>query len=125
MADIKLENFKGFELEFNFDEIAKKHADNLADEINANISKEGWSGDYANSWGVVERGTEGNKAYIVRSTQYQLTHLLENGHIIANKKSGVGWSAPRPHIKPALDYESKAFLNDVENMKIDLKNKGG
>ena len=119
MADIKLENFNGFVLEMDFDKIAKEHAEELARKINSNISKEGWGGKYADSWEVAQR----KDVYIVHSTAYQLSHLLENGHLIVNKKGGVGWSAPRPHIKPAVNMEIPAFIKDVENMKIDLKEK--
>ena len=124
MANIKLEDFKGFKIEMNFDEIAEKHAKALAEQINSNASKHGW-GDYAKSWTVTKKRIKGEDAFIVHSTIYQLAHLLEKGHLIVNKKGGVGWSAPREHIKPASDYEVKAFYDDVKNMKIKSENKGG
>lgn len=123
MADIKLENFKGFKVDMNFDAIAEKHAKALAEQINSNASRFGW-GDYAKSWKVTKKKIKGEDEFIVHSTIYQLAHLLENGHLIVNKKGGIGWSAPRPHIKPASDYEVKVFYDDVKKMKISLKNEG-
>lgn len=117
----KLENFKGFNIDIDFDRIAKEHAEHLAEEINANISRQGWEGDYANSWGVTKRQRGDKTTFIVHSSAYRLSHLLENGHLIVNKNGGVGWSAPRKHIKPAVDNELPSFYRDVENIKINLK----
>lgn len=121
--DIKLEDFKGFKVDINFDEIAKKNADELAKKINQNIQSEGWTGTYANSWDVVERKYSKDTSYIVRSKVYQLSHLLENGHMIVNKKSGVGWSAPRPHIMPAYRVQRDQFLREVDNIDVKLEEK--
>ena len=121
--DIKLEDFNGFKIDINFDEIAKKNADELAKKINQNIQQKGWTGSYANSWGVVERKYSKDTSYIVRSEVYQLSHLLENGHFIVNAKNRVGKAAPRPHIMPAYRIQRDQFLREVENIDVKLEEK--
>ena len=44
------------------------------------------------------------------ATNWQLTHLLENGHVIVNKKNGVGWASAKPHIKPTYDDLKPKFV---------------
>lgn len=45
----------------------------------------------------------GETTYIVYSTQYRLTHLLEHGHVIRNRSGGPVYGMTRafPHWKPA------------------------
>lgn len=57
-------------------------------------------GKYARGWKVkpspgLLHGT------IVYNTQYQLTHLLENGHVIANQYGTYGRVSGQKHIEPA------------------------
>lgn len=56
------------------------------------------TGSYAKGWKV---GTRRGSDYIVHNaTDYQLTHLLENGHVIRNKKGTYGRAPAHKHIKP-------------------------
>lgn len=45
----------------------------------------------------------GETTYVVYSTQYRLTHLLEHGHVIRNRAGGPVYGMTRafPHWKPA------------------------
>lgn len=54
-------------------------------------------------------------AIIHNPKKYRLTHLLEKGHLITNKKGGVGFAAPFPHFRPAFDKWSYAFYTDLKN----------
>ena len=46
-------------------------------------------------------------------TDYQLTHLLENGHVIRNKKGTYGRAPAHPHIKPIEAKNSEEYVNNV------------
>lgn len=51
-----------------------------------------------------------NKIIVHNKTNYQLTHLLEKGHV----KRGGGRVAPRVHIRPAEQRAIENFLEKVE-----------
>lgn len=57
---------------------------------------------YAEGWRVSKK----RKADLVvhNATNYQLTHLLENGHLIVNKKGTYGRTHPIKHIAPAEEW---------------------
>ena len=60
------------------------------------------TGSYAKGW-TTKR--EGEMDIIVHNrTDYQLTHLLENGHVIKNKKGVYGRTHPIKHIKPVEEW---------------------
>lgn len=52
---------------------------------------------------------------------YRLTHLLENGHLNTNVKGGIGWVAPRPHIRPAFDDSKNVFEYEMKKVGADVK----
>ena len=65
------------------------------------------SGEYASGWTVKK---ESRKSIIVHnSTHYQLTHLLENGHVIRNKKGTYGRAPAHKHIKPVETWANNEF----------------
>lgn len=74
-------------------------------------------GSYAKSWKYDESGSQlGEKSYVVRNAKhYQLTHLLEHGHII--KKTGRR-STAFAHIEPAERNAIERFTDKVEGMKL-------
>ena len=74
------------------------------------------TGAYAKDWAVKsERGAGGSMIYTVHNTKhYQLTHLLENGHIIRNKKGEYSRAPAHPHIKQARDRAEQKLLAELE-----------
>lgn len=102
------------------DEFSEKVNDVLAEaaDSTANESVEKLSntsprrtGEYANGWRVkkIERGY-----VVVHNVHYQLTHLLENGHVIRNKKGTYGRTSGKKHIKPVETWANKEFQRKIE-----------
>lgn len=61
---------------------------------------------YATGWAMnVQRGPLGAKTVTVyNKTKPQMTHLLENGHVIANKYGQYGRTQPIKHIEPVEEW---------------------
>ena len=77
-------------------------------------------GSYAKSW---TKKKEGNALGVFNYTiynakHYQLTHLLEFGHIIATGKRAGQRSKAFPHIAPVNKSASEQFVRSVESMKL-------
>ena len=65
------------------------------------------TGAYANGWRAEKKS---DKNIIVHnSDHYQLTHLLENGHVIRNKKGTYGRAPGHKHIKPVETWGNREF----------------
>lgn len=60
------------------------------------------SGAYSKGWGVKKEGEM--DVYVYNRTMPGLTHLLENGHVIRNKKGTYGRVSPRKHIAPVEEW---------------------
>lgn len=74
-------------------------------------------GSYAKSWTKKKEGNVlGVTSYTIHNAKhYQLTHLLEFGHIIA----GTGRrSKAFPHIDAVNKSASEQFIREVEGMKL-------
>ena len=73
------------------------------------------SGSYSKGWAVKR---EGEMDVIIHNrTDYQLTHLLENGHVIRNKKGTYGRTNGIKHIAPveewAVDELPRRIMEDI------------
>lgn len=73
------------------------------------------SGSYAKGWSVKREGDM--DAVVHNKTDYQLTHLLENGHVIKNKKGTYGRTRGIKHIAPveewAADELPRRIMEDI------------
>lgn len=74
------------------------------------------TGSYARGWSVKrERGSGGINTVTVRNkTDYQLTHLLENGHVIRNKKGEYGRTNGIKHIAPVEEWANNELPAEIE-----------
>lgn len=74
------------------------------------------TGDYAKGWKLKrEPGRNGiNDVTIHNATDYHLTHLLENGHVVRNKKGTYGRTNGVKHIAPVEDYFNTEVINEIE-----------
>ena len=89
-------------------ESARDTAEEAADKLRNTSPRQ--SGAYANGW-VADRK---DKGWIVHNaTNYQLTHLLENGHVIRNKKGTYGRTSGIKHIKPVETWANREFQNKI------------
>lgn len=70
------------------------------------------TGSYAKGWRVKKDGDMTQTVH--NATDYQLTHLLENGHIIRNKKGTYGRTSGRKHIAPVEEWASEELQNKIE-----------
>lgn len=92
----------------NINTVAKESAQKLK---NTSPRK---TGSYAKGWAVKK---EGDDAIVYNRTDYQLTHLLENGHVIRNKKGTYGRTNGIKHIAPveqwAIDELPRRIMEDI------------
>lgn len=73
------------------------------------------SGKYARGWTLKrDRSVNGIKDVTVHNKQYQLTHLLENGHVVRNAKGTYGRTNGIKHIKPVEEWASSELPLEIE-----------
>lgn len=70
------------------------------------------SGSYAKGWRV--KLNRDGSAIVHNATDYQLTHLLENGHVIRNKKGTYGRTNGIKHIEPVEQWANDELVQRIE-----------
>lgn len=120
MKDIKIENFNELEVKIDYVPILKKYAEKCKELVEQKSPVR--TGKYKKGWRAVEdKDYLGNVSVVVwNETDWQLTHLLENGHAIVNKKGGVGRASPHKHIAPSYRAVRNGFIKDIENVKLNI-----
>ena len=97
---------------------ARKNVDRVAKEAVQKLRNTSpvKTGSYASGWGTKKQGEMDVVVY--NRTDASLTHLLENGHVIKNKKGTYGRAPAHKHIKPveewAIDELPRRILEDIE-----------
>ena len=78
------------------------------------------TGAYASSWTTKVTRSSGRLigVTVYNKEHYQLTHLLENGHVIKNKKGEYGRTRPIKHIEPA---EQEGIQNFEQLVRAELE----
>ena len=96
-------------------DVLERSADLTADESVEKLQNTSprKSGDYAQGWRVKKEGK--GDVIVYNATNYQLTHLLENGHVIRNKKGTYGRAPAHKHIKPVETWANKEFQRKIED----------
>ena len=105
----------------NSEKIAKKHASKLARTVKeaspVDPKSKSRKGHYKDGWGT--RKGYSNVDYfeyeVRNSKKYQLTHLLEHGHIAADGTR----VKEQPHINSNADAEITAFIEDIKEHATD------
>ncbi|KON86608.1 prophage pi2 protein 37 [Sporosarcina globispora] len=90
------------EVEVSKEEVSKELVSQLKQHPSPKLT-----GDYRKGWRAKRVG---NKFIIHNKTDYRLTHLLENGHVMA----GGGRAEAIPHIRPAELEAISEFLRRIE-----------
>lgn len=72
------------------------------------------AGHYAKSWEVDKKTKQNYAQTIIHNKDYQLTHLLENGHDIVRNGKVVGHAKAQPHIKPVEEWVKKEMVERIE-----------
>ena len=124
MKTIRIEDFKGIEAEVEYKEIIDKYSEKACNQLKATSPKSGRAGrktPYYRGWTVnKEDHKNGYRDTVWNKTNWQLTHLLENGHFIKNRTDGIFWSPPIKHIKPAYLNVRDKYIKAMRNASIEV-----
>lgn len=122
-----IEKFKGLDIKLEYKKIVDEYAEKCREKIQSNARQvlDEHRGSYVAGWTeTVEQTYGGGYSVVVyNETDWQLTHLLENGHRIVNKKGGEGWASAHRHIDPAFRSVGNKFKKAMENVKIKIDDK--
>lgn len=109
-----LDDYKNEVRDVTNDSISKVSKESVQKLKNGSPRK---SGDYSKGWRAkkVAKNSSGIDDVVVHNaTDYQLTHLLENGHVIRNKKGEFGRAPAHPHIKPVEEWANSELPEEIE-----------
>lgn len=91
------------EVQKAMDESMKQTAKEAVSKLKSSSPRK--TGKYARGW--TTKQIDKNGIVIHNSKHYQLTHLLENGHVIRNKKGTYGRTSGIKHIAPVEEWASE------------------
>jgi len=96
-------------------ETIQRIANETVQTLKSTSPKKPGGGAYARGW-AVKRADYGTVTGVIvyNRTNGQLTHLLENGHIIRNQSGTYGRTQAIPHIKPAEEQATRELMNELE-----------
>lgn len=121
---IKLDDFDGIKVKVKMDKIIGENAKEATETLH---SINDWkthrrTKSYSAGWTYEIYSTDEKDIYakVFNKTNWQLTWLLEKGHLIVNKKGGVGWAAPRRHIEPTYDKQARKFIKDMKSVDLEI-----
>ena len=97
------------EVEDTTRKVTKEIAKESASKLRSNSPRK--TGAYASGW--TSKMTDEKTAVVYNKKKPQLTHLLENGHVIRNKKGSYGRVGGRKHIAPVADWAENEFIQKI------------
>ena len=89
---------------------AKESAREAAKDLRSSSPKE--TGEYASGWS--SKQLDADTAVVYNRKMPGLTHLLEKGHVIRNKKGTYGRAPAHPHIKPVEEWANNELPAEIE-----------
>lgn len=120
MKKINIEDFKGIKAEVQYKKVIDKYGKKTKDILIATSpdSERNRATPYRLGWVVhPETFKSAYRNTVWNETNWQLTHLLENGHFITNHDA-LAWSPPQKHIRPAYDRVKDGFMRDMKKVKV-------
>lgn len=124
MKNINLEKFKGIKAEVKYKDIIDKYSEKACNQLKATSPRSGRAGrkrPYYAGWTVnKEDHKNGYRDTVWNKTNWQLTHLLENGHFIKNRVGAIYWSPPAKHIKPAYLEVRDKYIKAMRKAPLDV-----
>lgn len=95
------------------DNEVKKSADKVTKQAVQELKKDSpeRTGDYAKSWTRRKQGT----GYVIYNKKYQLTHLLEYGHVVISWGENRGHTGKHVHIRPIEQKTINKFNKMIED----------
>lgn len=100
------------DVESEVNDIQEEVADDAVKKLKATspVGNGKWKGHYKNGWGKVK---DGGKT-VVRNKKYQITHLLEKGHVVIIAGKSKGFAPAQPHIKPVEEWVQDEFEDRIK-----------
>lgn len=111
-------NEYSIEIQEGITNAAQKNANLAASELKASSGTyKIRTGKYNKGWRVNENKGRGFVDCIVHNKEYQLTHLLENGHRLIGRNGQIkGRVQAFVHIRPVEEKYVSKYTKDVENI---------
>ena len=91
-------------------ESMKEEARDASKKLRAGSPKK--TGAYASGWG--SKQLDADTTVVYNKKMPGLTHLLENGHVIRNKKGDFGRAPAHPHIAPVAAWAEGDLVQRIE-----------
>ena len=124
MKTINIDQFNGIEVKIDYQKIVKEYAEKTktllqSPSVSPRSNRPNRLTPYWQGWGISHRYLKGGlRETVWNETNWQLTHLLENGHFITNG-GALRWSPPKKHIKPTFDRVKPQYVRAMKKSKID------
>ena len=124
---ITLDEFNDIKVKIDYEKVVRKYAKRTADRLKVHPAVSPSSGrpnrttPYWAGWDISERVRKGSlRDTVWNRTNWQLTHLLENGHFITNQ-GALAWSPPKKHIKPTFELIKPQYIRAMKKVPIDAQ----
>lgn len=98
------------DIDSRMDKVLKTTAKEAKEKLRDNSPSN--TGDYEKGWSVKQ---EKGKYIVHNKTNYQLTHLLENGHDVVAYGQKVGHASAHPHIKDVESWVQEEVMKRLED----------
>ena len=127
MKTIDLMKINTIEAEIDYPKILEKYGQKSVDilrspSVSPRSNRANRKTPYYLGWELKHTKTmHGERVTVWNRTNWQLTHLLENGHFITNKKNGIGWAKPNKHIYKTYLKVRPQFMRAIGQVDVEIE----